>query len=136
MRFLRVTVSAARVEPQHPPDPGKRLRHRSASARASNGFGVFPDVAQVAPTTTKVLFENDKIRVLEESFRKGQKVAMHSHPPHFAYALTRIKFKSTLPDSKTAIVKMKKGEGSSSKEAGSHAVESYLAGAILVVELK
>lgn len=97
---------------------------------------MFPDVVQVAPKTTKVLFENDKIRVLEERFRKGQKVAMHSHPPHFAYAVTRMKFKLILPDGKTTMVKMKKGDWGSSKEIDSHAVENYLTGVLLVVELK
>jgi hypothetical protein len=72
-----------------------------------------PDAVQAAPKTTKVLFENDKIRVLEERFKKGQKVAMHSHPPHFGYAVTRMKFKLTGLDGKTALVKMKKGEYSS-----------------------
>lgn len=96
----------------------------------------YPDAVQVAPKTTKVLFENERIRVLEERFRKGQKVAMHSHPPHFAYAVTEMKFKLTGPDGKTATVKMKKGDWGSSDEIDTHAVENFVPGVILVVEIK
>jgi len=96
----------------------------------------FPDAVQAAPKTTKVLYENDKIRVLEERFRKGQKVPMHSHPPHFAYAVTRMKFRLTGPDGKTNLVNMKKGDWGSSEEIDTHAVENHLPGIILVVEIK
>ena len=61
---------------------------------------------------------------------------MHSHPPHFAYAVTRMKFKLTGPDGKTAMVNMKKGDWGSSDEIDTHAVENYLPGIILVVEIK
>jgi hypothetical protein len=95
-----------------------------------------PDVLHVAPKTTKVLFENDKIRVIEERFKKGQKVPMHSHPPHFAYAVTKMKFKLTFPDGRSNIVKMEKGDCGSSDEVDTHAVENYLQGVMLVVEIK
>jgi oxalate decarboxylase/phosphoglucose isomerase-like protein (cupin superfamily) len=96
----------------------------------------FPDAVQAAPKTTKVLYENDKIRVLEERFTKGQRVPMHSHPPHFAYAVTRMKFRLTFPDGKAAMVNMKKGDVGFSEEIDTHAVENYLPGIILVVETK
>jgi hypothetical protein len=96
----------------------------------------FPDAVQAAPKTTKVLYENDKIRVIEETFRKGQKVPMHSHPPHFGYEVTRMRYKLTGPDGKTALVKLKKGDWGSSEEVDTHAVENYLTGVILVVEIK
>jgi hypothetical protein len=98
--------------------------------------GRFPDTVRVAPRTTKVLFENDKFRVLEERFRKGQKVAMHSHPPYFAYAVTRMKYKLTGPDGNTALVNLKRGDWGSSDTIASHAVENYVPGIILVVETK
>jgi hypothetical protein len=97
---------------------------------------MYPDAVQVAPKTTKVLFENDKIRVLEERFKKGQKVAMHSHPPLFGYAVTRMRYKLTGPDGKTATVKLKKGDWANSDEPQTHAVENYLTGVLLIVEMK
>ena len=69
---------------------------------------MYPDAVQAAPKMTKVLFENDKIRVLEERFRKGQKVPTHSHPPYFGYAVTRMRYKLTYPDGKTTLVKLKR----------------------------
>jgi hypothetical protein len=96
----------------------------------------FPDAVQAAPKTTKVLYENDKIRVVEERFKKGQRVPMHSHSPHFAYAVTRLKFRLTFPDGKTAMVNMKKGDVGFSEETNTHAVENFLPGIILVVEIK
>ena len=96
----------------------------------------FPDAVQAAPKTTKVLYENDKFRVIEERFRKGQRVPMHHHPPYFAYFADRMKFKLTFPDGKTDLVKVKKGDWGLNEEGGTHAVENYLKGAILVVEIK
>ena len=96
----------------------------------------FPDVVQVAPKTTKVLYENDKIRVVEERFRKGQKVPMHSHPPHFGYAVSRLKFRLTFPDGKTATMNMKTGDVGFSEEINTHSVENFLPGIMLLVEVK
>ena len=96
----------------------------------------FPDAVKVAPKTTKVVFENDKIRVLEERFMKGQKVAMHSHPPYFAYAVTRMKYKIIGPDGKGTMVKLKRGDWGYSDKITTHAVENYIPGIILVVESK
>jgi aspartyl/asparaginyl beta-hydroxylase (cupin superfamily) len=96
----------------------------------------FPDAVKAAPKTTKVLYENDKIRVIEERFRKGQKVPMHSHPPHFAYAVTRMKFKLSYPNGKTIPVSMKKGDWGSNEEVDTHSVENQIPGIILVVEIK
>ena len=94
-----------------------------------------PDVVQVAPKSTKVLFENDKIRVLEMKFKKGQKLAMHSHPANFVYAVTPLKFKSISESGEANIVKMKKGESSSS-EGSTHAIENHTPGVLLQIELK
>ena len=94
-----------------------------------------PDVVQVAPKSAKVLYENEKVRVLELKFRKGQKLAMHSHPANFIYALTAARFKSTSTDGKTSVVRVKKGESSWS-EASSHSVENLIPGTLLQIEFK
>ncbi len=93
------------------------------------------DVVQVAPKSTKVLFENEKIRVLEMRFKKGQKLAMHSHPQNFVYAVTAMRFKSISEDGKSNTVRMKKGESSYS-EGSTHAIESQTPGVLLQVEVK
>jgi quercetin dioxygenase-like cupin family protein len=94
-----------------------------------------PDVVKAGGKGAKVLYENDMVRVLELKFRKGQKLAMHSHPPNFVYAVTAVKFKSISPDGKGEIVRMKKGE-SSWGEASTHAVENHAPGTILQIEFK
>jgi quercetin dioxygenase-like cupin family protein len=93
------------------------------------------DVLKVAPSSAKVIFENDRIRVLQYKFKKGQKLTMHSHPANFVYALTSVKFKSISADGKTQTVKMKKGESAWS-DGSSHAVENLAKSVLLQVELK
>lgn len=90
---------------------------------------------KVAPRSAKVLFENDSIRVLELKFRKGQKLAMHSHPPNFVYAMTSSKFKSISREGKVETVKMKKGDSAWS-DGSSHAVENQISAVLLQIELK
>jgi quercetin dioxygenase-like cupin family protein len=46
------------------------------------------DALSVGPTIYKKVLENDRMRVLEGNFRKGAKVAVHSHPEHLLYVLT------------------------------------------------
>ncbi len=81
------------------------------------------DSTKVSPDVFKVLFENDKVRVLEERMKRRQKTAMHTHPAHVYYALNSGRLKVTLPDGKSHVVKIKKGEVSWS-DGDSHATEN------------
>lgn len=45
------------------------------------------DPLKVAPLMYKVVFENERVRVMEVTFKAGEKIAPHSHPDHFAYIL-------------------------------------------------
>lgn len=45
------------------------------------------DMLKIAPHNTKVLFENDRIRVLETMTKPGEKLPMHSHPARVNYFL-------------------------------------------------
>jgi len=94
-----------------------------------------PEIMQVAPKLVSVVFENDRIRVLDFRFKKGDKTAMHSHPANFVYALQSGTFNSISPEGKSTTVKMKKGDASFS-EANTHAVEYVSPGELLQVELK
>jgi hypothetical protein len=93
------------------------------------------DLVKVAPRSVKILFENDKLRILRIKFKKGQKIATHSHPPNYVYALTSARFKSIKPRGKSEIIKMKEGEGAWS-DSLSHAVENLSDTAMLQIELK
>lgn len=94
-----------------------------------------PDALQVAPKVVRVLFENDRIRVLDFKLKKGDKTAPHSHPANFVYALESGTFTSVSPDGKSTTVKMKKGDSSFS-EANTHSAEYLTSGELLQVEPK
>jgi quercetin dioxygenase-like cupin family protein len=53
------------------------------------------DPLKVAPGMYKLIFENDRVRVMEVTFKPGERVAEHSHPDHFVYVLTGGKIKIT-----------------------------------------
>jgi quercetin dioxygenase-like cupin family protein len=51
--------------------------------------------AEVAPNVYKVLFENDRVRLLEVRMAPGDESALHSHPDYLLYALSGGKVKLT-----------------------------------------
>lgn len=83
-------------------------------------FGVFMTLsanvhAQDPMTATpkvykKVILENDKIRVMQVEFAPGDTVAWHSHPDHFAYALTDGKLEITDKGKAPVVAEIKAGE--------------------------
>lgn len=56
------------------------------------------DPIQVAPTMYKLLFENDRVRQMEVTFKPGEKIGEHSHPDHFVTVLDPGKIKISKPD--------------------------------------
>jgi hypothetical protein len=53
------------------------------------------DMLKIAPHNTKVLFENDRVRVLETTTKPGEKLMMHSHPARVNYFLNPLKERIT-----------------------------------------
>jgi len=45
------------------------------------------DPVKVAPDIYKLVYENDRVRVLEITIPPGGKIGKHSHPDHFGYVL-------------------------------------------------
>ena len=86
---------------------------------------------------TKVLFENDCVRVQYHDVAVGQKVPMHSHPNYVVYTLKPFKARIILPDGTQRISERKEGEAYWN-EALSHSVENIGSTDIhnLIVELK
>src|SRR5579859_4344349 len=94
------------------------------------------NLTDAASKNSKMLLENEKVRVVEIKWKKGLKIPMHSHPAYFAYGITLLKYKSTSKDGKVTRRTIKKGE-LLWYEAESHAVESIgETGSALIVELK
>jgi hypothetical protein len=74
-------------------------------------FGVAPealhaqDAAAVAPHLYRVVFENDKVRVLDYASEPGTGVCglgRHSHPGHVTVQLTPVKVRVTLENGKSS----------------------------------
>jgi len=66
------------------------LRTKNYAAAPAGG-----DPVTVGPTIYKKVLENERVRVLEITFKKGAKIAAHAHPDHAAYVLTAGKLKVT-----------------------------------------
>jgi quercetin dioxygenase-like cupin family protein len=68
------------------------------------------DPVNVAPQNYKVLFENNRIRLIEYASKPGDKTPMHSHPAYLVYILNPGKAKFTFPDGKTKERETRPGE--------------------------
>ena len=68
--------------------------------------GLCQDPVPLYPNNYKVLFENDRVRVLDFKLRKGDSEKAHFHPANVAVFLADFKIQFTLPDGTT---KMREG---------------------------
>lgn len=68
------------------------------------------DMVKVAPKNTKVLIDNDQVRVIEVWLKPGESLPMHSHPANVVYFETGGKAKSTSADGKVTEMDRKAGE--------------------------
>ena len=66
------------------------------------------DPLEVNPNI-KILFENERVRVLDERSQPGQKEEMHNHPDRIIYTLSSYKIKLIAPDG-TATVREAKAD--------------------------
>lgn len=80
------------------------------------------DLVKVS-SDAKVLFENDRVRVLDVLHQPGGKEPMHSHPAYVAYSLTNSTAKTTYPDGKT-VIKDRKAGSATWGEPVTHSVEN------------
>jgi beta-alanine degradation protein BauB len=58
----------------------------------------------------KVMFENDRIRVLEYRDRPGEKTHQHAHPAFLVYPVSPFRRRIVLPDGKALVREFKAGE--------------------------
>ena len=66
--------------------------------------------AQAAPHIYKVLFENDRVRLLEVRMKPGDESALHSHPDYVLYAITGGKVELTGASGEGAEVDINTGD--------------------------
>jgi quercetin dioxygenase-like cupin family protein len=68
------------------------------------------DPIPLYPDNYKVLYENDRVRVVDFRLRKGATEKSHSHPAHVAVFLADFKIRFTLPDGQTRMREARQGE--------------------------
>jgi len=98
------------------------------------------DAAAVQPRAYSVVFENDRVRVLEFNSRPGMGLCgtgMHSHPAHLTVALSPAKVRVKLPDGNVIVAENKLGDVFWS-EAETHETENISGRNVraLLIELK
>lgn len=99
-------------------------------------IGIAQDLVKVFPNNTKVVLENDKVRMIEIWLKAGDKVPTHSHPNHILYALGAGSMKlKTMVGDKATESELKAGEGRWIA-AVTHSNEALTDGKALVIELK
>jgi beta-alanine degradation protein BauB len=80
------------------------------------------NATQVAPDVYKVLFENDRVRVLDVNMKPGAKSAMHSHPDYVVHMMGPAKVRFTAADGTSAEAEFP--AGAIWRDAEAHAVEN------------
>jgi len=89
----------------------------------------------MAPKQTKVLVENDKVHVIEVTFKKGDKVPTPSHPDNVLYVIKGGKTRFTDASGKTTESESKDGRVSL-RPATTHVHEHLADVRTIVIELK
>lgn len=129
-------------------DAGKHLPQNVGSAPmeavlvelkggAKGSAKVALDPVKVDPAHHKVVFENDRVRVLRVNLKAHDKTKQHEHPNGVAIYRTDAKAKFTLADGKTREGGGKRGEATWAA-AEKHSVQNLSAkpAEIILVELK
>ena len=81
------------------------------------------DAAKVAPHVYKVVFENERARVLEVRMKPGESTSIHSHPDYVVYLLSGGKMRFTSPSGESAEVELPAG-ASMWRKAEEHATDN------------
>lgn len=68
------------------------------------------DPIEVAPNMYKLVYENDRVRVMEVTFQVGESIPEHSHPDHFVYVLQGGTVQITKDDGTVTDATMKPGD--------------------------
>lgn len=68
------------------------------------------DPLKVAPNNTKLLLENDRVRVFEFRAKPGEREPQHSHPAHVIYVVRGGKAKFTMPDGTSVEQELQAGQ--------------------------
>ena len=81
------------------------------------------DAAKVASHVYKVVFENERARVLDVRMKPGESTTIHSHPDYVVYVLSGGKVRFTSPSGESAEVELPAG-ASMWRKAEEHATDN------------
>ena len=73
-------------------------------------ISIAQDPAKTDGDKYKVIFENEKVRVLEYKDKPGEKTSLHHHPDFVLYALGSFKRNLFFPSGKRMVREFKKGD--------------------------
>jgi len=93
------------------------------------------DFVEAAPKQTKVLVDNEKVRIIRATFKAGDQVPMHSHPDIIVYIVKSGRVRFTNADGKVTESNTKAGEVLF-RPAVTHSQEHPDASEAIVIELK
>lgn len=82
------------------------------------------DIVRVAPEHSKVLLENDDVRVVQTTLAPGEKDPVHTHPSGWYYVVKPGTMKITFADGKVATWESQAGEGGWLKTKAAHSDEN------------
>ncbi len=94
------------------------------------------DAVSVAPDSYKVVFENERVRILEFSGSVGTVTEMHSHPDVVAVGIDSVKVKFTVENGQSMDAEVNAGDAMF-MDGHSHSTEvTGGGGKVILVELK
>lgn len=82
------------------------------------------DAVSVAPDIHRVIFENEKVRMLDVVMKIGDKVPLHWHPANINYILSGGKIKFIKPTGENVELELQAGQTTSADSEVMHAVEN------------
>jgi len=82
------------------------------------------DVAKVSPATSKVLVENQYVRVIQATFKPGAKEGLHTHPAGWYYVTEPGKLKVSYANGKVEVWAPKTGESAWMDGEEAHSAEN------------
>ncbi len=109
MKRARIFVLLALAVSCAPAGPRGALMPAPASAASPRVAGS-DDPTTTDPDKYKVVFENERMRVLRYHDQPGSKTAMHRHPDSMLYALSNFRRRLTFPDGTSRVVELKAGD--------------------------
>lgn len=79
------------------------LAAASTALQGQDAINPLPDPVAAYPDNYTVLFEDERVRVLDFKLAKGASEEFHRHPPNVAVFLGEFKIRFQLPDGKMAV---------------------------------